>query len=101
MMFDDKKKAANVILSRMKKDGSESHSEMKPEAQVDHAFQGLHAAAEDMINAIHSKSPDDLHKSLRSFLEQHQDMGNEGSKDESPDNKPASNEKAKEGNPQF
>ena len=100
----DKKKAANVILSRMHKDGHESGGEIKPEHAVDQAFEGLHVASQDMINAIHSKSAMDFHKALSSYLEQHKghgESGDEGSKDDSPSDKASDNEKGREGDPQF
>jgi hypothetical protein len=100
----DKKKAANVILSRIHKDGHESSGEMKPEHAVDQAFEGLHVASQDMINAIHSKSAMDFHKALSSYLEQHKghgESGEEASKDDSPDGKASEDERASEGNPQF
>jgi len=98
MFFDDKKKMAGNILAKLRE--PDKHVEgMKPEAEVDHAFAGLHAAAEEMIGAIHNKSPHDLHKALRSFLDQHEAMkpGEEGSDDEGPNGSElAHNEKADE-----
>lgn len=86
-MFD-KKKAASIILSKHGKD-----AEVKPEAAVDHAFDGLHAAAEDIISAIQNKSPQDMHKALRSFIELH---GQEEPSDKPDGSEPVHNEKAKE-----
>ena len=68
MMFD-KKKAAQIITAKLSE--PEKYSQGGAVENVDHSFHGLHAAAEEMINAIHNKNPHDLHKSLRSFLDLH------------------------------
>jgi len=77
-MLFDKKKAAGIILSKMHPDG---HSEDKQHfaqggavENVDHDFEGLHAAAQEMMDAIHNKSPMDVHKALSSYLELHKQL---------------------------
>lgn len=97
-MLFDKKKAASIILGKMHKDGSSEHEEKPGYAQggavenVDHDFEGLHAAAQEMVDAIHNKSPLDVHKALSSYLELHKQL----QPGQEPDDKPSENEMGQE-----
>src|ERR1700676_5548583 len=97
MMFD-RKKAAGMILSKMKEGGKMSEGgEVAPEEMVDHDFAGLHAAAQDMMGAIHNKSAIDLHKALHSYL----DLRKQLEPGEGPDNSPSMNEEGSEAGAQY
>lgn len=96
-MLFDKHKAAQIILSKKDSSGKESSSPQKPEEAVDHDFQGLHIAAQDMIHALHNKSPQDLHKALHSYLE----LRTQLEPGEKPDDKSSSNEKGSEDGAQY
>jgi hypothetical protein len=63
-MLFDRKKAAGVILQKMSEGG-----EVAPAADEQEGADPLHMAAEDMIAAIHNKSPQDFHKALGSYLD--------------------------------
>jgi hypothetical protein len=79
-MLFDKKKAAGIILGKMHKDGTSEHEEKPHFAEggavenVDHDFEGLHAAAQELTDAVHSKSAMDVHKALSSYLELHKQL---------------------------
>jgi hypothetical protein len=101
-MLFDKKKAASLILSKMHKDG---HSEEKEQhyahggavENVEHDFHGLHMAAQEMVDAIHNKSPQDVHKALSSYLELHKQL----QPGEKPDDEASENEHATEAGHQY
>lgn len=67
-MLFDKKKAAGLILQKMNQGGM---VEVANEADVEEGTNPLHMASEDMIAAIHNKSPIDFHKALSSYLDLH------------------------------
>lgn len=74
MFMKDKNKAVGVIIASMKKkpDGSSSEeTSQSPEsdgAQQDSSI-GEESAADEIINAVHSKSPKALIEALKSFYE--------------------------------
>lgn len=77
MIFDGKKAASQILKGMEKEEPSmpgEGPSGRDPESQVDDDFAGLHIASQEMIDAIHNRSPMDFHKALRSYLVQHQDQ---------------------------
>ncbi len=71
MIIPDVKKTASLIIARMKPDGSDgSVGAIKPEAQMDDSMAGIHAAAEDLINAIGSKSASEVADALKNAFAQ-------------------------------
>lgn len=69
IMSDNKKKAVSVILSRIKPDGTtEDGPSMKPEENMDSGDEALRAIAEDIMQAFHNKSTNDLMEGLRAFF---------------------------------
>lgn len=67
-MIPDKKKAATIILAKLR--SPEKSQEVKPEAELDPKAEGLKAAAEDAMQAIKDGSAHDLMVALRSFYDQ-------------------------------
>lgn len=73
MIIPSKKKAVSVIISKMRPDGSMNEGgEVKNEVEADVKDSALHSHAEDMISAIHNKSPSDLMHAMRNFLSEHE-----------------------------
>ncbi len=79
MIIPDVKKMAGIIVGKMNPEGSEGS--IKPEAQMDDSKMGLHAAAEDLINAINSKSALEVADALRSAFIQ-MDAEEDGAEEE-------------------
>lgn len=72
MIISDRKKAATVILSRMK-GGAESIQEAKPtETDPNDSGSALHPIAEELMQAIHSKDASSVVSALRAFLAEHE-----------------------------
>jgi hypothetical protein len=67
MIIPGNKKTVSVILDRMKPDGSESMSAMKPEEEMDEGDGALKAICEDMMMAFQSQSAHDLMQAMRAF----------------------------------
>lgn len=94
MFFDDHKKAVTSIMSKRSPKGevTMSPTPMKPEihkaegGEVD----GRHLAAQDIIAAHHSKSPEALMEALGNFinLHLHSEQGNAPEPDKEP-NRPS------------
>lgn len=74
---DDKKKLATIILSKMRPDGSADSQDVKPEKQMDEKNEGLHAACEDILQAINDKSPGDLLVALKAFFDMADEQADE------------------------
>jgi hypothetical protein len=72
-MIHDDKKALTTIMSRRSKDGSTVSSPMAEEVSKDEDgnVDGRHAAAQDIIMAMHEKSPQKLMEALSNFHDLH------------------------------
>jgi hypothetical protein len=68
MIIPDVKKTAMVVLSKL--DKPEGATEVKEEAGIDEdpAELGMRSAAEDMMEAFHSRSVNDLMKAMSNFM---------------------------------
>lgn len=75
MIIPDMKRTAQMIIGRMHPDGSESSYEGPMEEPLNEKEAGLHASAQSIIDAFHSKSPQALSNGLRDFLSQHEAYG--------------------------
>jgi len=76
MFLNDKKKAAQFIISREHKDGSHSQH-MSEGGMVGHDSEdetGLHQACQEMMDAVTNKSPQDMHRALSSYIELHKQL---------------------------
>jgi hypothetical protein len=74
MIIFDKKKAMQTIMSkRHPKDGSVSSAPMATEAAQDEDGMpdGRHAAAQDILSAMHEKSPQKLMEAMANFYDLH------------------------------
>jgi len=75
MFFDDHKKAVTTIMSKRTPKGevSMSPSPMKMEVvkNEDGEVDGMHLAAQDILGAHHSKSPEQLMHALSNFIDLH------------------------------
>lgn len=71
MIFPDHKKAAGMILAKLKDGAIRPGPEVKAEAQSDPHEQGLHAIAEDMMMAMHEKSAQGIVQAMKAFMAQH------------------------------
>lgn len=65
MIIADKKKAANMILSKIRPDGGASDMEVAPETGEQDEYT---AAAEDILAAVKSGSVQDLASCLRALI---------------------------------
>jgi len=83
ILFDHKKAMATMMSKRDSKDGSLSSAPMKPEIAKDEEgkLDGRHAAAEDILMAIHEKSADKLNQALQNHHDLHMDMRDEGTEE--------------------
>jgi hypothetical protein len=72
MMFD-KKKVAQTVIAKMDHEPKKM-AEGGAVENDDHAFAGLHAAMEDMMDAISRKHPQDMHKALSAYLGLHKQL---------------------------
>lgn len=73
-MFWDEKKALTTIIAKRKPSGEKvSEAPMKSEVVKDEDgdVDGRHEAAQDMMAAIHEKSPQKLMEALANFLDLH------------------------------
>jgi len=70
-MFD-KSKIAHSIVQKLS-DGGEVQD---PTGQTNDGPDdiGIHTAAQEMIDAFHNKSPQDLHRALSSYIELHKQI---------------------------
>lgn len=79
MLFNDKKKAVTVILSKLHRDGRETESDVAHESGEHNEYT---ACAEDMLAAFKSGSVQDLAACLKAFHEmieeEHKEQGSEG-----------------------
>lgn len=85
MFFDDdQKKAITTIMARRKPDGSRTAAPMKAEIVKDEAGEpdGRHEAAQDMMAAMHEKSPQKYSEALSNWMDIHQSMKASMPKDE-------------------
>lgn len=89
MIIPERKKAAGVILSKYKPDGSYADGgTVKSEEQVMPDMAAFHAHAESILSAVHNKSPGELVQAMKNFLaehEAHSDKEDEEPSDYSPE----------------
>lgn len=75
MIIPDKKRAMMTIMSKRSPQGESlsGPAPMKPEISKTEPGEpdGLHAASEDMMAAMHEKSPQKFMEALSNFLELH------------------------------
>lgn len=75
MFFDDHKRAITTILGKRNSKGERTMNptEVKPESHVSEEGEvdGRHAAAQDILGAHHSKSPEQLMNALANFIDLH------------------------------
>ncbi len=81
MFFDDHKKAITTMMAKRKPGGGERTTapmSMKPEHSMssDNEPDGRHAASEDMIAAMHERSPQKMTAALAHFMDMHNAMDN-------------------------
>ncbi len=80
LLKDNKKGLVTIIMKRMKSPNMESescnHVPMENGAEQDNS-DGLNAAAESMISAIHSKDARSLKSALQSFISMIEDSESE------------------------
>lgn len=80
MFFDDHKKIVTTIMGKRKPGGVRSMhpTEVIPEIEQSEPGEtdGLHAAAEDILGAHHSKSAAHLKQALSNFIDLHKAQGN-------------------------
>lgn len=77
IMNDDKKRIATIMASRKTAQGENLGSaSMKPEIvkTEDGEIDGRHVASQDMIAALHEKSPEKLMRALVNFHDIHMSM---------------------------
>lgn len=79
MLLHDKKSAVTVMMSKRGPKGGEKLSgpaPMKPESvsSEDGMPDGRHSAAQDMISAMHEKSPEKLMNAMANFHDIHASM---------------------------
>lgn len=81
MFFDDHKKAVTTIMSRRKPDGSKSMDNVPMKAEVvktsDGEEDGRHVASQEMLGALHEKSPMKFMEALANFIDIHQSRKSE------------------------
>lgn len=74
-MLFDQKKAITTMMARRKSNGDRSMgpAPMKPEIMkdADGEMDGRHAAAQDMMGAMHEKSPAKLMEAMANFIDIH------------------------------
>ena len=75
MIIPDVKKTAMVVLSKL--DKPEAATEVKDEAGMneDPADMGMRSAAEDMMEAFHSRSVNGLIRAMQSFMSMYGSSG--------------------------
>ena len=84
MMLQDKRKAIDTIMARRMAAGGEATSapmKMDMIKDEDGMFDGRHAAAQDVIAAMHEKSPMKMVAALANFIDMHKskmEEANEG-----------------------
>ena len=86
MFDDDNKRIATAILSKRKPSGERiSMAPMKTEVvkTEDGEPDGRHLAAQDMMSAIHEKSPQKFSEALKNFIAIHHSMSDEPMEDQS------------------
>jgi hypothetical protein len=70
MFFPDRKKVATIILAKHSPEGDHSMP-IAPEETVGDHDEDFKSACEDIMQAIHEKSPHDLMLALKAALEIH------------------------------
>ena len=85
IIYDHKKALATMMAKRDPKYGSKSVAPLKPEIakNEDGSVDGRHAAAEDMLMAIHEKSAHKLKEAMANFHDLHMGMNSENPEAES------------------
>ena len=76
IIFDKKKAIATMMGRRQHKDGSTTEAPMKPEMAAKSEggeIDGRHAAAEDVLMAIHEGSAQKMMEALANFHDLHRD----------------------------
>jgi len=72
MIIPGSKKPIGIIISKMHKDAKMSEGgEVKNEVEANVRDNALHSHAEDIMSSIHNKSPGDLVRAMKNFLEEH------------------------------
>ncbi len=77
IMPDDKKRIATIISSRKSAKGEDlGAAPMKSEVVKNEAgeIDGRHLAAQEMMSALHEKSPEALMRSMMNFIDLHSNM---------------------------
>lgn len=68
MIFADRKKPTQIIISRLGEEGRMKDSSQMPEESVDGGDSALHAISQDVLSAVDRKSSHDLMLALRAFM---------------------------------
>ena len=78
MLIPNPKKAATVIVNRLKPESGESSDkgEFKHEESMEPEMHGMHSAMEDLLSAMNEKSSIGMHKAMSSYLDQHRALVN-------------------------
>jgi hypothetical protein len=74
MIIPDNKKIQTIMLAKRDKTGkkvSETAGVQNESSHLAPEHAGLHSAAEDLVAAVHSKSPEHVANALQSFIEMH------------------------------
>jgi len=75
MFFDEHKKALTTMIGKRNSKGEKTQDPiaMKPEAtkNEDGSMDGRHVASEDMIAAMHERSPHKLMDAMKNFIDIH------------------------------
>ncbi len=85
MIIPDQKKAVMTIMAkRSPKDGATSSAPMKSEVvkEEDGAMDGRHAAAQDVMMAMHEKSAHKLMEALANFMDMHMSRGDKNDEED-------------------
>lgn len=73
IMHDPKKKMAGIMLAKLHDDQHMSDGgAVKNEVEQDVKDSALHSHAEDIMSAIHNKSPQEFVSAMKNFLEEHE-----------------------------
>lgn len=73
MMMDRRKRTVTAILSKMRPDGSETMSAIKPESELDEHDEDLKSISEDLLMAVKGDSAHDVMVALKAFWDCIQD----------------------------
>lgn len=79
MIYPDDKQHIMTIIAKRDANGKRSAAPMKQEIVKDEdgEMDGRHAAAQDVIAAMHEKSPEKLMQALSNFVDMHHAMSAE------------------------